>query len=113
MPIQTAALRTTLAAAYGAATPFVALATTAPGATAGTEVTGGSYARKASNWGAAAASQITATPAAHDVPSGVTIVGVNLMSAVTGGTYQDGATVTAQAFSSAGTYQVTLTYTQS
>ncbi len=115
MPIQTVVLRTALASQYGVLTPFTALATSAPGATAGTEVTGGTpaYARKASNWGTAAASAITATPAAFDVPSGTTVRGVNLMSAVTAGTYQDGATVTDQLFSSQGTYTVTLTYTQS
>jgi len=34
-------------------------------------------------------------------------------TAVTGGTYLDGATVTSQAFASQGTYAVTFTYTQS
>lgn len=110
--VQVVQTRNELATQYGVLTPFIALATTAPGATAGTEVTGGTYARKPSNWGAAAASQITATPAAHDVPSGVAVAGINMMSALTGGIYKDGSTVPSQQFSSAGTYQVTATYTQ-
>lgn len=114
MPIQVAQTRTEMAAYYGTITPFIALATTAPGATAGTEVTGGTpaYARKATNWGTAAASVIAGSPAAHDVPSGVTVRGVNLMSAVTAGAYKDGAVVTDQPFSSQGQFTVTPTYTQ-
>lgn len=114
MTIQTSAMKNTLASAYATATPYVGLATTAPGASRGTEPTGGSpaYARKASNWGSPTNGVITASPAAHDVPSGTTVVGVNMESAVTAGTYQDGASVTSQAFASQGTYQVTATYTQ-
>lgn len=115
MALQTSAIKNTLANAYATACAFVGLATTAPGATRGTEVTGGSpaYARKASNWGSATNGVITASPTAFDVPSGTTVVGVNMESAVTAGTYQDGAGVTSQTFSSQGTYTVTATYTQS
>ena len=115
MAIQTAGLRTTLAAAYATACAYIGLATTAPGASRGTEVTGGSpaYARKASNAGTAASSAVTFAPAAFDVPSGTTVVGINMESAVTAGTYLDGASVTSQAFASQGTYTVTATYTQS
>src|SRR4051812_5698133 len=100
MAIQTAALRTTMATSYGAATPYMALTSTVPGASAGTELTGGApaYARKPSNWGPAAASAITASPAAFDVPSGSTVAGLQFMSAVTAGTYLDGAGVTSQPF---------------
>jgi hypothetical protein len=114
MAIQTATKRTTMATAYSSDITHIALATTAPGSSAGTEVSGGSpaYARKASNWGTAAASVIVASPAAHDVPSGTTVVGINMMSAISAGTYLDGASVTSQAFASQGTYQVVATYTQ-
>jgi hypothetical protein len=114
MALQTSTIKNTLASAYATACAFIGLATTAPGASRGTEVTGGSpaYARKASNWGAPSAGVVTATPAAFDVPSGTTVVGINMESAVTAGTYQDGAGVTSQAFSSQGTYTVTATYTQ-
>lgn len=114
MPIQTNGLKSTLASAYASACTWVGLATTAPGASRGTEPSGGSpaYARKASNWGSPTNGVIVNTPAAHDVPSGTTIVGVNMENAATAGTYQDGASVTSQAFASQGTYTVTATYTQ-
>lgn len=113
MTIQTATQKNTLATAYGTAATHAALYTTAPGASAGTEVTGGSpaYARKAITWGAASGGAITAT-VTFDVPTGVTVVGAGVHTALTAGTYLDGGTVTSQAFSSQGTYALTLTYTQ-
>ena len=113
MAIQTAAMKNILATEYGATALYAALYTTAPGATAGTEVTGGSpaYARKSITWGAPSNGVITAT-VTFDVPSGTTVVGAGVHSAVTAGTYYDGASVTSQAFASQGTYQLTLTYTQ-
>jgi hypothetical protein len=115
MAIQTATQRTTLATAYSTPITYIALATTTPSGTAGTEVSGGSpaYARKAANWGTASASVIVASPTAFDVPASTTVVGINMMSAITAGTYLDGATVTSQAFASQGTYTVVATYTQS
>lgn len=113
MAIQTSAMKNVLATEYGATALYAALYTTAPGASAGTEVTGGSpaYARKAITWGAPSNGVITAT-VTFDVPSGTTVVGAGVHSAVTAGTYYDGASVTSQAFASQGTYQLTLTYTQ-
>jgi hypothetical protein len=113
MAIQTVTQRNTLAAAYGTAATHAALYTTAPGASAGTEVTGGApaYARKALTWGAPSASAVTVT-VTFDVPAGTTVVGAGVHTALTAGTYLDGATVTSQAFASQGTYQLTLTYTQ-
>ena len=115
MAIQTATLRTTMATNYGTATPYMALFSTVPGASPGTELTGGApaYARKASNWGTAAASAITAAPAAFDVASGSTVAGIGMYTAVTAGTYLDGTGVTSQAFSSQGQMTITATYTQS
>ncbi|MDF9748646.1 hypothetical protein [Arthrobacter sp. ES3-54] len=114
MAVQTVGERNSLATKYGTDAPYAALYTTAPGATAGTEVTGGTpaYARKAVTWGAASNGAITAT-ATFDVPAGVTIVGAGLHSAATAGTYIDGQAVTSQAFASQGTYTITFTYTQS
>ena len=113
MAIQTATEKNNLATAYGTNAAFGAVYTTAPGATAGTEPTGGSpaYARKALSWGAPSNGVITAT-ATFDIPAGTTIVGAGVHTAVTAGTYLDGASVTSQAFASQGTYQVTFTYTQ-
>jgi len=47
------------------------------------------------------------------VPSGATIVGIGVHTAITAGTYLDGASITSQAFASQGTLAVTFTYTQS
>lgn len=114
MAIQTVTQRNNLAAAYGTNAAYGAVYTTAPGATAGTEPSGGSpaYARKALSWSAPASSAVTVTPV-FDIPSGTTIVGAGVHTAVTAGTYLDGGAVTSQAFASQGTYTLTITYTQS
>jgi hypothetical protein len=116
MAIQTAQQReNTALTGYAAAATHGALYTTAPGSSAGTEVTGGSpaYARKPLSWtGGTVDGTITAT-ATFDVPAGTTVVGAGVHTALTGGTYLDGVTVTSQAFASQGTYAVTFTYTQS
>lgn len=113
MAVQTAAMKNILSDAYKGAATHAALYTTAPGATAGTEVTGGSpaYARKANSW-SASSNGVTSSTVTFDVPSGTTVVGAGVHSAITAGTYYDGASVTSQAFASQGTYQLTLTYTQ-
>lgn len=113
MAIQTTTQKNNLATAYGTNATYAALYTTAPGASQGTEVTGGSpaYARKSISWGAASGGVITGT-VTFDVPSGTTVVGAGVHTAITAGTYLDGASVTSQAFASQGTYQLTLTYTQ-
>jgi hypothetical protein len=93
----------------------MAIFSTAPsGGTPGTEITGGSpaYARRASNWAAAANSAAVATPAAHDLPAGSTAAGVGFYSAATAGTYKDGVSITSQTFASQGTLAVTATFTQ-
>lgn len=113
MAIQTATQKNNLATAYGTNATHAALYTTAPGGSPGTEVTGGSpaYARKAITWGAPSNGVITAT-VTFDVPTSTTVVGAGVHTAITAGTYLDGASVTSQAFASQGTYQLTLTYTQ-
>lgn len=116
MAIQTATQKNNLATAYGTNAAYAALYTTAPGATAGTEVTGGTpaYARKAVTWGAASNGVITnsASPCVFDVPASTTIQGAGVHTLVSGGVYLDGASVTNQTFASQGTYSLTLTYTQ-
>jgi hypothetical protein len=114
MALQTASIKNSLAERYAALGAFAALYSTVPGASAGTELSGGTpaYARKALTWGAAADGKVTAT-ATFDVPSGATVAGAGIHSAATGGTYLDGGAVTTQAFSSQGTYTLTLTFTQS
>lgn len=114
MAVQTVTQRNNLVDAYKAAATYMAVYSTVPGASAGTEISGGSpaYARKASNWGATAASAATAAPAAFDMPSGSTAAGMGFHTAVTAGTYLDGAAITSQGFSSQGTLTITATYTQ-
>jgi hypothetical protein len=114
MAIQTVTQRNNLATAYGTNATHGAVYTTAPGAAAGTEPTGGTpaYARRPLTWGAAAAGAVSAAPV-FDIPSGATIVGAGVHTALTAGTYLDGTTVTSQAFASQGTFTVTYTYTQS
>lgn len=113
MPIQTATQKNTLATSYGTAATHAALYSTVPSTTAGTELSGGSpaYARKPISWGAASNGVITGT-VTFDVPSGVTVAGAGVHTALTAGTYLDGGAVTSQAFASQGTYTLTLTYTQ-
>lgn len=113
MAIQTATQKNTLANAYGTAATYGALFTTAPGGSAGTEVTGGSpaYARKALSWGSASGGVITAT-ATFDVPA-CTVVGTGVYTAVTAGTYLDGNTVSSVTFSGQDTVTVTFTFTES
>ncbi len=113
----TAAMKVAIANAYIGVALWLGLTSTAPGATTGTEISGGSppYARVAATWGAPNASTgvTTGTPPAVNVPSGTTVVGVQYWNASTVGTYEDGATVTSQAFASQGTYTVSPTLTPS
>jgi hypothetical protein len=113
MAIQTASMKNSLATAYKNAALYAALYTTAPGASAGTEVTGGApaYARKSLAWGTASGGVVTAT-VTFDVPTGTTVVGAGVHDAVTAGNYLDGGSVTSQAFASQGTYALTLTFTE-
>lgn len=118
MAIRNLTQRNAMATAYGTAAPYGALFTADPGTAdaATNEVTGGSpaYNRKAITWGAASASAITGAPT-FDVPSGTTVNYAGVASSVTpaAATVRDSVAVTAQAFASQGTYQVTYTYTQS
>lgn len=114
MPIQTAQQRENLAQEYGTRATYAALYSTIPGASAGTEISGGSpaYARRPLSWTTGSVDGIITATATFDVPAGATIRGAGVHSAASGG-YLDGAGVTEQAFSSQGTYVLTLTFTQS
>lgn len=107
--------RNAVATAYGNRATHGALYSTAgSGTAAGTEISGGSpaYARKALTWSAPSSGVITAQ-GVFDVPSGVTVRGAGVHTAITAGEFADGAAVTDQAFSSQGQFTVTYTYTQS
>jgi hypothetical protein len=105
--------KNSLAAKYATEATYGALFTSAPGATAGTEVTGGTpaYARKALTWSSPTAGVITAS-ATFDVPA-CTVVGTGTFTAATAGTYVDGNTVSSVTFTGQDTVTVTFTYTQS
>jgi hypothetical protein len=108
MAVQTTAMKNALAAAYAAKATHLALYSTVPGAAAGTELTGGSYARKATSWSAPSNGTISGS-ATFDVPSGATVAGYGFHDALTAGNYLDGFTVTSQTFNSAG--QLVVNYT--
>lgn len=116
MAINTVAMRNNMADAYGDIALYAALFSTAlggsaPNYTAGTEVTGGSYARQLISWTTASSGAITGT-VTFNVPTG-NVMSAGVYTAVTAGIFLDGGTLTTQNFSSAGTYTLTLTYTQS
>lgn len=102
-----------VAAAYGVLAAYGAIYTTAPGAAAGTEPSGGSpaYARKPLSWVAGADGVVSAS-AVFDVPAGTTIVGTGVHTAVTGGNYVDGKSETSVAFPVQDTVTVNFTFTQ-
>lgn len=97
---------------------YGALGTTAAGATASTELTGGSpaYARKPLTWSTpttAIPSVSSATAAVFDVGSGNTVQTFMTFDASTAGNFINSAAITSQAFASQGTYSVTPTNNQS
>jgi len=110
--IQTAVRKNLLAAAYAADSVSCALYSTVPGASAGTELTGGSpaYARITPSWGSASNGVIATTAMTFNVASGSTVAGFGLYNG--SAVYHDGASLTSQAFASQGTYALTVTYTQ-
>ncbi len=84
---------------------FASLHTADPGTTGTSEVSGGTYARQAITWNAAAASNLDnlANPV-FPVPAGATVTHVGFWSASTAGTFYGSASVTSETFSGAGTY---------
>jgi len=122
MAVTTDAQRKSLATAYGTAAPYGALFTsTGPGTTgaATNEVSGGTYARVAIVWGTATTVSSTATitgnAVAYNVPASTTVTywGCCVSSTATTADVRDSVAITSQLFSSAGTYTITPTYTQS
>jgi hypothetical protein len=105
--------KNSLAAKYATEAAYGTLYTTAPGASAGTEVTGGTpaFARKALTWSSPASGVITAS-AVFDIPAGTTVVGSGVHTAVTGGSYVDGKSETPANFPSQDTVTVTFTFTE-
>ena len=113
MTIASTFTKNALATEYGAQATHGTVYTTAPGATAGTEPTGGTpaFARKPLTWSAPSGGVITAS-AVFDIPAGTDIVGTGLHDAATAGNYIDGKTVTTVPFADQDTVTVNFTYTQ-
>lgn len=115
MAIATNTEKQNLATQYGNNAAYASLHTATPGSTGASEVTNtGSpaYARKALTWTPGTTGTNTAT-VTFDVPTGITITHAGVWTALTAGTFLDGAALgSSQAFSSQGTYQLTLTFTQ-
>lgn len=71
------------------------------------ELTGGSYARKAVTWGDAASGVCRPTgDLTFDVPSGATVDGWRGFTALSGGTNYGGQALTAETFAGAGQYKL-------
>lgn len=113
MAFSTAQARENAALGLTNSATHMGLFSTAAGATAGTEPSGGSpaYARKAITWVPGSVDGSVTTTVTFDVPAGFSAQSVGLFTAITGGTFLDSAAVTTQAFASQGTYTVTYTVT--
>jgi len=113
MAIASTFAKNAMATKFGQLATHGAVFTTAPGATAGTEPSGGSpaYARKSLTWSAPSNGTITAS-AVIDLPAGTTVVGTGLFDAATGGNYIDGQVETSVEFTDQDTVTVNYSYTQ-
>lgn len=116
MAIAILAQRNALATQYGTAAPYGVLFSADPGTTG--SVTGeltSPTTRQALSWGSVSASVITSAATNFSVGSGVTVTYFGVAVSSTAGTsdLRDKVAVTSQTFSSAGTYVVTASYTQS
>lgn len=112
----TTAEKEALAAKVATDAPYAALFTADPGSTgtATGEVTGGTYARVALSWVAGSSDGVYTGTATLNVPAGTTITHGAICSATTGATViVSGALTASQLFGTAGTYVLTVTYTQS
>jgi hypothetical protein len=110
MAVKSVAQRNSMVDKYKADCTHIALTSTVPADGApGTEL---AVTRQPSQWGSTASSSATASPSPHAVGAGLSVAGMQFMDASTGGNFRDGAAVTSQTFSSAGTYQVSASFVQ-
>lgn len=108
MTFTTAAENTAVNAVTGAAN-LISLHIADPGDSGASEVTGGTYARVATTWGAAANSSATGSSVTLDVPSGTTISHWGLWSDDGLTFYYGGGLPASETFGSNGTYSLTPT----
>ena len=116
MAIATTVQKNSLCTKYSTDNAYAALFTADPGGT-GTvvgEVSGGAYARVLIAWGAASGGSITGT-ATINVPAGTTIIFAGGCTAGTAAVsdLRDKTSITSQNFATAGTYALTITFTES
>lgn len=112
MPIATVTEKNNLAADYAADAKYAAIYTSVPaGGNPGVEPSGGSYTRQPLQWSIPENGVTTAT-VSFSVPAGTTVLGAGLHSAVTGGAFVDGGSVTSRSFAVPGSYTITFSYTQ-
>lgn len=111
--MQTATIKNAMADFYATQCTYADLYSTAAGATAGTAITGGTpaYASKALAWNASSNGVKATNGVPFDIPSGATVAGFGLKTGAAGA-YLDGGSLPSQAFSSQGTYTLTVTFTQ-
>ena len=104
------------AAVSGIATAatYISLHTADPSTSGANEVTGGTYSREQTTWGAASNGSRVGSQVTFDVPAGTTVTHWGIWSAATGGTFHYGGTLDAsETFGSAGTLLHTPTITVS
>lgn len=110
----TNAAKNTALDAIGSAASYLSFHTADPGSGGTSEVTGGSYARVQTTWGAASAASKTGSQVTANIPGSTTITHWGLWTAASGGTFHYGGTLSAsESFGGAGTYQFTPTLTAS
>lgn len=113
MALSTAGKNRACDAFVGAGTLYASLHTADPGATGASEVTGGTYARKAVTWGTATGGSVSSTSIpSHDIPAGTTLAYFGWWTAASGGTWEGGGALSAsETYGGAGTYTLSCTYT--
>ena len=101
------------AVSFGGRATHAGLQTTAAAATAGTEVTGGTYARKTLTWAPGTVDGTVTASATFDVPANVGVLSAFTTTALTGGTFRRAVDAVYNSQPSAGTMTVNFTFTQS
>lgn len=92
----------------GESDTWISLHMASPGVTGANEVAGGSYARVATTWSAAAASARAGSAVTLNVPGSTTITHFGIWSAASSGTWKRGGPLSAsETFGAAGTYTLT------
>jgi hypothetical protein len=97
-------------AAIAAAGTYISLHSASPATTGANEISGGTYARVATTWAAAASSADAGSQVTINVPASTTIAYFGIWSALTGGTYLGGGPLpTSETYTGAGNYLLTPT----